>query len=87
MKGFTIRDRNKYYIECLFKQFGKKIFLSVTQNATGTGNYAVNGVQCVKYNGESEIQKKAQYVKDNGLGGAAVRVDYDDFDNTCGNGR
>ncbi|OWF47793.1 chitinase 3 [Mizuhopecten yessoensis] len=47
---------------------------------------AWNGYQWVGYDDMESLTLKADYVINNGLGGAMFWLDYDDFDNSCGEG-
>ncbi|XP_069678397.1 acidic mammalian chitinase-like [Periplaneta americana] len=50
--------------------------------------YASNGNQWVGFDNIAAVKIKAQYIKNNGLGGAMIwSIDMDDFRNTCGDGK
>lgn len=52
------------------------------------GPYAYNGNQWVSYDDPEMARKKAAYIKGKGLAGAMVwSLDFDDFNNLCGQGR
>ncbi|XP_028131818.1 probable chitinase 10 [Diabrotica virgifera virgifera] len=62
---------------------------TVTRDPEGRiGPYATHGNQWVSYDDISEVKRKAQLVKDLGLGGGMIwALDLDDFRNRCGCGK
>jgi chitinase len=59
------------------------------QNSKGTmGPYAYRGNQWVSYDDVPMVTKKSEYIKRMGLGGGMIwALDFDDFTNSCGQGK
>jgi len=59
------------------------------QSSNGTmGPYSFSGTQWVSYDDVPMVKRKAEYIKKMGLGGGMIwALDFDDFTNTCGQGK